>query len=233
MIAQLGSLLAVQPYRKLALRGERTRDFANFRAIPKLHIMRINYLLPVAALSLAALSNAQSIDQKLKFVRETIDAHAETHQFEPPAKSSGTKWQVTRIEGCTIELKQTSPSRSRPTRWLSARRLFGISEDRIATWTFDLGNLRPQLHHGRFHRRRARRHFRRSGHLPLKTDVTQRTLRKDGTVAGTSTWSAPGTAPNLWIYFDSASGDNNQLVKQVESDLQSAVMQCMVQSRNR
>lgn len=194
--------------------------------------MRINYLLPVAALSLAALSNAQSIDQKLKFVRETIDAHAETHQFEPPAKSSGTKWQVARIEGCTIELKQTS-HRESPDSVVSGGSLFGISEDRIATWTFDLGNLRPQLimadsiggaHVGIFGE---------ADTFHIKTDVTQRTLRKDGTVAGTSTWSAPGTAPNLWIYFDSASGDNNQLVKQVESDLQSAVMQCMVQNLNR
>ena len=152
--------------------------------------MRINYFLPVAVLSFAAVLNAQSIDQKLKWVRETIDAHAETHQFEPPAKSSGTKWQVARIEGCTIELKQTSPSR--------VARLGGFGRQSVRHLRRQSRHLdfRPRqpaaaAHHGRFHRRRARGHFRASGHLSHQDRRDARTLRKDGTVAGTSTWSAP------------------------------------------
>src|ERR1700683_3394891 len=101
--------------------------------------MRVNHLLPLAVLSFAAVLNAQSVQQKLKWVSETIDAHAVQHHFEPAAKSSETKWQVTNIEGCTVELKETS-HRESPNSVIAGNEVFGSSEDRVSTWTFDLAN---------------------------------------------------------------------------------------------
>jgi len=194
--------------------------------------MRINRFLPLAVLSFAAVLDAQSVQQKLKWVRETIDAHAVTHHFEPPANSSETKWQVTNIEGCTVELKETS-HRESPNSIIAGNEVFGSSEDRVSTWTFDLANLLPQFimadsiggaHVGI---------FAQGDTFHIKTEVVSRTLKKDGTTAGTSTWSSPGSAPNLWIYFDSPTADNDRLVRRVGFDLQSAVLQCAVQAKAR
>jgi hypothetical protein len=194
--------------------------------------MRVNYFLPLAVLSFAAVLNAQSVQLKLKSVRDAIDTHAVTHRLEPPSSSTETKWQVANIEGCTVELKETS-HRDSPNSVVTKDGVFGISEDRVSTWTFDLANLLPQFimadsiggpHVGIFGQ---------GDTFHFKTEVVSRTLRQDGTTVGTTTWSSPGSAGNLWIYFDSPTTDNGQLVKRVEFDLQSAVMQCTVQAKAR
>src|SRR5579863_1579763 len=100
--------------------------------------MRVNPLLPVAVLSLAAVLNGQTVEQRLKWARETIDAYAVTHHFEPPARSSGTRWQVARIDGCNVELKETA-HRESPDTVFTPEGVFGFSEDKVVTWTFDLG----------------------------------------------------------------------------------------------
>jgi hypothetical protein len=194
--------------------------------------MRVNHFLPLAVLSFAAVLDAQSVRLNLKWVSETIDTHAVTHHFDPPAKSSGTKWQVTNVEGCTVELKETS-HRESPHSVVTGNEVFGLSEDKVSVWTFDLANLLPQFimadsfggpHVGIFSK---------ADTFHFKTEVVTRTLREDGTTAGTSTWSNPGNASNLWIYFDSPTADNDRLVKQVGLELQSAVLQCAVQARAR
>jgi hypothetical protein len=117
--------------------------FRNDGEILKLHIIR--YFLPLAVLSFAAVLNAQSVvELRLKRVPETIDAHAVTHHFEPPAKSSGTRWQVANIEGCTVELKETS-HRESPNSVVTGDDVLSLSEDRVSLWTFDLANLLPQF----------------------------------------------------------------------------------------
>ncbi len=186
----------------------------------------------MAVLAFAAVSNAQSVDQKLKWVRETIDAHAVTSHFAPPATSTGTKWQVTRIEGCTMELKETS-HRELPDSIVTRTGLFGLSEDRVSTWTFDLANLRPQLIIADSIGGPRVGMFGESDAFHFKTDVVSRTMRNDGTTVSTNTWSAPGSVASLWIYFDSPDADNNRLIKRVESDLQSATVQCVLQSHSR
>lgn len=199
--------------------------------------MRISCTLPISAVLSAALlcgaSDARlSIEQRLNWAKETIDAFAGSRHDTPPAKSTETRWKVSHIDGCTVELTQ-SIHREEPDSVLSNGDVLGLSEDRTLTWTFDLADLRPQfviadpvggphisiLAQGdAFH---------------LKTDVVSRNVRRDGTIARTSTWSTPGTASNLWIYFDSRDGDNSQLIKRVESDLQSAVALCRAQARRR
>lgn len=195
-------------------------------------MMRISWFLPVAFLTCVAASRAQSIEQKLKWVRETIDAHAVTQHLEPPAKTSSTKWQVTRIDGCTMELKETN-HRESPDSLVTAGVLYGISEDKVSTWTFDLGNLHPQYIMADDNGGAHIGIFAQADTFHFKTEVVQRTTRSDGTVAATSTWSTPGAASNLWIYFDSPDGDNNQLIRKVEFALQSAVMQCVPQTHAR
>jgi hypothetical protein len=187
--------------------------------------MRVDYFLPLAVFSFGAVLNAQNVELTLKRVRETIDAHAVTHHFEPPAKSSGTRWQVTNIQGCTVELKETS-HRESPNSEVYGNDLLSLSEDRVSTWTFDLAKLLPQFIMADSFGGAHVGIFAQGDTFHFKTDVVSRTLRKDGSTAGTSTWSTPGSASNLWIYFDSPTADNDQMARQVGLDLQSAVLQC-------
>jgi hypothetical protein len=188
--------------------------------------MRIDRFLPIALASLAAALNGQTIDGTLKWARENIDAHAMMSHFEPPDRSSGTRWQLTRIEGCSVELKQTS-HREAPDSVVTADGVFGLSADKTVTWAFDLGALQPRdvmadtstgLAHIKI--------FAEGDVFHLKTDSVSRTLMKDGSTAQTSTWSAPANARNLWMYFDSPGADNKLLVRKLEVDLRSAIHQC-------
>jgi hypothetical protein len=205
------------------------RSFAGIHDVFTIRIMRVHTILPIAVLTLAAVLNAkktvESIEQRLQWARETIDAHAMTHHFEPPARSSGTKWQVTRIEGCTMELKE-SAHREAPDSILTGENVFGLSEDKVVTWTFNLAHLLPQfivaetdgVPHLTISSQGDAFHF--------TTEEVSRTLSKDGTTVSTRNWSAPGNAPNLWIYFDSPDADNSSLVKRLEHDLRDAASRC-------
>jgi hypothetical protein len=198
--------------------------------------MRIHYFLPMAVFSFVAVLNArkgvESVEQKLQWARETIDTHAVTHHFEPPSRSSDTKWQVSKIEGCAVELKETS-HRESPDSVYTPEAVFGTSEDRVVTWTFNLANLMPGFIEANL---AGGPHVMISGEADMfhfKTDVVSRTIKKDGSTVSTSTWSSPGTAQNFWIYFDSPAADNNMLVRRLELDLRAAVNQCAVQARKR
>lgn len=193
--------------------------------------MRIPYALPVAAFLCAVVLHGESnerlnITQKLNSTKDTIDAFAVTHHDSPPSRSTETRWKVSRIEGCTLELRQTI-HREEPDSLLVNGDVLGLSEDRILTWSFDLANLRPQFvmadtlggPHVSILAQGDAFHF--------KTDVITRNVRRDGTIARTSTWSSPGTASNLSIYFDAPDAENNQLIKRVQSELQGAVSQCV------
>jgi hypothetical protein len=192
--------------------------------------MRVNPVLPVAVLSFAAVLNAQSVEERLKWARETIDTHAVTHHFEPPSRSSGTKWQVTKIDGCTMELKQTD-HRESPDTVFNGGSVYGFSEDKIVTWTFDLSGLAPEFITADTSTGLPQvRIFAEGDAFHLQTESVSRFLRKDGTTASTSTWSTPGSARNLWMYFDSPTIDNKPLVRRLELDLQDAVKICSAPS---
>jgi hypothetical protein len=191
--------------------------------------MRIHYVLPMTVFSLVAVLNAkktvETVEQKLQWARETIDTHAVTHHFELPARSSDTKWQVTKIEGCNVELKETTHRESLDS-IINADGIFGLSEDRVVTWAFDLANVLPR---SIVADENGGPHLIISGQndtFHFKTDVVSRTLRKDGTTLKTSTWSSPGTAQNFWMYFDSPGADNSMLVKDLVLDLRDAAYQC-------
>jgi hypothetical protein len=225
----------ISHYRRIVISAKRMGGFRPCREILKLRIMRIHHCLPIAVFSFVALLNArktaETVEQKLQWVRETIDTHAVTHHFEPPAKSSNTKWQVTKIEGCAIELKETT-HRESPDSIYSTEGAFGLSEDRVVTWSFDLANLLPgSIAADEI----GGPHLIISGEgdmFHFKSDVVSRTLRKDGTTLKTSTWSSPGTAQNFWIYFDSPGADNSMLVKNLVLDLQNASYQCSLKARS-
>jgi hypothetical protein len=174
----------------------------------------------------AAGLSAQNVEQKLKWARETIDAHAVTRQFEPPSKSSGTKWQVTKIDGCTVELKETA-HREAPDSVFTHEGVFDLAEEKVVIWSFDLGNLRPEFvmadtSIGAPHLKI----FALGDAFHQNTEAVMRTLRKDGTTATTSKWSTPGSTRNLWIYFDSPTIDNKPLVQRLELDLRDAIHDC-------
>ncbi len=209
----------------------------------RLSIIRLNPLLLVTAAllagsmlagsMLASSVNAQSVDQTLHWARESINAHAVTHHLEPPAKISGTKWEFAGIEGCTVELKETA-HREAPDSVANPEGVFGLSEDKIVTWTFDLGALLPQFiiadtSVGAPHIKI----FAEGDAFHLKTDTTSRLLKKDGTIQSSTNWSNASNARNLMMYFDSPSTDNKVLVRRLESDLRDAVAQCVVQARAR
>ena len=188
-------------------------------------------LLPIAIVLCAGVLpgetvEQQNIAQRLNSTKETIDAFAVTRHDSPPSRSTETRWKVSRIDGCTLELKQ-SIHREEPDSVVSNGAVLGLSEDRTLTWTFDLANLRPQFVIADTVGGAHISIFAQADAFHLKTDVVSRNVRRDGTIANTNTWSSPGTASNLWIYFDAPDGDNRHLIKRVESDLQSAVARCV------
>ena len=197
--------------------------------------MRISRSLSTAALLSAAILAGQStlsIELRLKSTKEAIDAYAVTRHDSPPSKSTETRWKVSRIDGCTVELKQWI-HREEPDSIVTNGTLLGLSEDRTLTWTFDLATLRPQFVIADTVGGPHLSIFAQADAFHLKTDVVSRNTRRDGSIARTNTWSSPGTASNLWIYFDAPDANNDQLVKRVETDLQSAVAQCMTLARVR
>jgi hypothetical protein len=202
-------------------------DFARRVEILRILSMRIHPLFPLAILSLAAVSKGQTVDRRLSWVRETIDAHAVTHQLEPPARSADTKWQVMKIDGCTMELKETV-HREMPDSVFTREGVLGSSEDKTVTWAFDLGGLLPQFVMADTSTGVPQlKIFAQGDAFHLKTEFVTRTIRKDGTVADTRTWSSPGNTRNLWMYFDSPSADNKALVRKLEFNLRGAVGDCV------
>jgi hypothetical protein len=204
--------------------------FQKRRELRTLRIMRIQYFLPLAVVSLAAVLNAQDVDERLKWARETIDANAVTRHFEPPARSSGTKWRVMRIDGCTVELKETN-HREVPESVFTSDGVFGLSQDKVVTWTFNLASLKPDfimadtsvgVPHVKI--------FAEGDAFHLQTEGVSRTVRKDGSVVSTTNWDTPGNTRNLWMYFDSPTADNKLVVRRLETDLRDAVNQCAAQA---
>jgi hypothetical protein len=193
--------------------------------------MRVNHFLPIAAFSFTAVLNAQSAGGQLQWLHTAIDDHAATHHFEPPAQISQTKWEVAKIDGCTVELKQTS-HRESPDTVYEKDGIFGLSEDKVVTWTFDLGDLRPDyITAGTATGEPHLKIFAAGDVFHLKTDVVSRNTNKDGSVASTRNWSTTGNARNLWMYFDSPDADNNMAVKKLAAGLRSAVSACVTPSK--
>jgi len=193
--------------------------------------MRIHPFLPVALLSLAAFAQAQNVEQRLHWARETIDADAVTRHLEPPAQSGETKWQVMKIDGCLIELKETI-HREIPDSVITRGEVFGSAEDKIVTWNFDLGVLLPQFVMADTSVTVPQiKIFAEGDVFHLKTEFISKTVRKDGSVVDSRTWSAPGNTRNLWMNFDSPTVDNKVVVRRLEDDLRGAVMECSGQSR--
>ncbi len=194
--------------------------------------MRLRILLPLALLQVAV-SHAQTVEEKLQWARQTIDENAVTHHFEPPGMSSETKWEVTRIEGCEVELKETQ-HRETPNTVYTRDGVFGSSDDKVVTWSFDLASLLPGFITADTSAGLPQiRIFADGDAFHLKTDFVSRTVGKNGTVTGTRQWSTPGNARNLWIYFDSPTADNKLLVRRLERDLRSAVSDCTRRKRSR
>ncbi|MDP9052873.1 MAG: hypothetical protein M3N93_01005 [Acidobacteriota bacterium] len=188
--------------------------------------MRSIHVLSIAVVFLTGSLHAQNAARTLEWARENIDAHAVTHHLEPPAKISGAKWEVVRIEGCTVELKQTL-HREAPDAVVKGDGVFGFSEDKVVTWTFALSSLRP--HFVMVDTSTGFAHvqiFAEGDAFQLKTESTSRLLNKDGTIESTSVWSNTGNARNLLMYFDSPKTDNKVVVRRIGSDLKMAVAQC-------
>jgi hypothetical protein len=197
--------------------------------------MRIPLSLRMTAFLCAAILHGESnehltLAQRLDLMKTTIDAYATTRHDSPPARSIETKWKVSRIDGCMLELKQ-SIHREEPDSILMSGAVLGISEDRVLTWTFDLADLRPESVMADTLGGPHVSIFAQGDAFHFKTDVVSRSVRRDGTIAHTNVWSSPGTASNLWIYFDAPDGDNNQLIKRVKADLQNTVSRCVTLAR--
>jgi hypothetical protein len=184
-----------------------------------------SYCVPLIAICSFAL-HAQTVEDRLKSARENIDAHAVVRTYDPPAQSTETKWHVTQVNGCTMELTQTW-HRDAIDGAVTRDGVFDVAEDKVVTWTFDLASLRPldvvaQTSEGLPHLLI----FASGDAFHLKTDFSSKMLRKDGTTAHTNTWSAPGSDRNLWMFFNSPDADNKVMVKALEVDLRDAIRQC-------
>jgi hypothetical protein len=188
--------------------------------------MRGEYILPAALFVLTPVLYAgSSVEHQLQSAREMIDAHAVTNHFEPPTRSSETKWQVAKVDGCAVELKETA-HREEPNTVFTADRVLGLSEDKVITWDFDLRNLRPEFIMSDTISGPHIKIFASGDIFHLKTEFVWRNVNQDGTVADTRSWSTTGNARNLWMYFDSPDADNTLLVRKLETDLRGAVSAC-------
>jgi len=188
--------------------------------------MRLNPLIPMAMVLLAGSVKAESVEKTLQWARENIARHAVTHHLEPPSRVSGTKWEIAGIDGCTVSLKETT-HREAPDSVVGSEGVFGLSEDKVVTWTFDLGALLPQ-----FIMADASvgvpqlKIFAAGDAFHLQTESTANLLRKNGAIQSSTNWSAARSERNLTMYFDSPSADNRELVKRLETDLRDAVALC-------
>ena len=217
-------------YRRLTAGCERRRDFAEGAGILRIRIMRIMSSLPIAVVLLVGLLKAQNVEQTLKWARENIDAHAMTHHVDPPARSNGTKWQVVKIDGCSMELKETLHREAQDS-VVNNEGVFGFAEDKAVTWTFDLSNLLPQFimadtSVGAPHVKI----FAEGDAFHTKTESVSRLMKKDGSTQSTSAWSTAGSARILEMFFDSPLTDNKVVVRRVATDLRDAATQCSVQA---
>jgi len=195
--------------------------------------MRVPSFVFIAVLSVAHLAHGQTVEGRLQWAREAIDANAVTRHSEPPAQVGGTKWQVTKIDGCQVELTETI-HRDLPDSIVSRGEVFGSAEDKIVTWNFDLAMLLPQYILADTSVAVPQiKIFAEGDVFHLTTAFVSKTLRKDGSVADTRTWSTPGNTRNLWMNFDSASVDNKAVVRRLEADLRGAVLECSGQLRGR
>ena len=166
--------------------------------------MRARFLHIAMVCFLGGQLNAQTVEERLKWARANIDAHASMRfsgSFSDAAAGlNETTWHVTRIEGCLIELKQT---------WLREPR-----EGRTVEYSLDLSTLHPE----------DVMHDISTGlpHVKIfaQSDVFRLSTRS------TAGWSGESTARNLWMYFDSPSADNAAVVKKVAKALRGAISQC-------
>jgi len=173
---------------------------------------------------------AQTADQSLEWARETIDTHAVVHHLETPGKISGTRWQVSRIDGCAIELKETD-HREVPDGIVNRDGVFMLDEDKVITWNFNLSSLQPAfvMADTSIHEPHVKI-FAQGDAFHTKTEVVTRAVRHDGSTQSTQTWSAADNRRNLTIFFDSPGADNKLLVRRLESDLRDAVGHCVVKA---
>jgi hypothetical protein len=180
----------------------------------------------LAAGSLMTALSAETVDQRLQWVRETIDSHATTRYFEPSRRSSEVKWHVTQMEGCSVELKQIL-HRDAPASLVTGDGVFGVVEDKTVSYKFDLHALQPRFVMADTSAGLPQVKIFAAGDVfHLNTESVSKTVREDGSVVETNTWSNPGNARNLWIYFDSPDADNKLIVKKVESELREAIGKC-------
>lgn len=179
------------------------------------------------AILLAGSMYGQTVEQSLKWARENIDTHAVIRHVEPPSRLSGVRWRVNKIDGCQVELQETDHRESADS-VVRHEGVFSLNEDKVVTWSFDLGALQPQFvmadTSAGFPHIKI---FAEGDAFHTKTETTSRAVRKDGSLESTDTWSVNGNARNLMIYFDSPSIDNKVLVHRLEAELRDAVYQCM------
>lgn len=162
----------------------------------------------------------------VKWAQEAIDSHATMRYLDPPSRLSETKWQVVKIEGCQVELRQ-SWHRESPETVFRTEGIFGRSEDKTIHWSFDLRELQvPEIMADTSTGLAHIKIFTRGDIFHLKTDFVSRAVRPDGTVVETTNWSSPGNARNLWMYFNSPDADNKSVVRRVAAELQGAIRQC-------
>jgi hypothetical protein len=160
-----------------------------------------------SALLAVALLEGQTVEERLRWARESIDAHAVSRFVEPPDRESGTKWSVTLLNGCSVGLKET---------W---QRTAGgeVTESRVINYTFDLRDLRPgDILADTSTGKPQLKIFAPGDIFHLRTDFKK----------GGRDWSTPGSARNIWMTFDSPMADNRMVVRRLERDLRDAAGIC-------
>jgi hypothetical protein len=188
--------------------------------------MRVHLLAPIAVCLIGGMLFGQTIEQRLAWARSAIDAHAETRFVDPSGVTTQTHWQVERIEGCSVTLKQTWQKQV----WQQVRQPQAHTGDsqpvseKVTTYAFDLRDLKPAYVGADSSTGYPQVTIFALGDVfHLTSSFTQAAQGESGE---SKSWSVSSNTRNIWIYFDSASADNLALVKRVRDDLQAAIRHC-------
>lgn len=185
-------------------------------------------LLPIGTAVYGA-DQSMSLDDRLAFVKNSINTNASTEIHLPPRVDTKTSWQMGGT-GCQLEVKETFHRESRGA-IVNAEGPVNVFEDTVKTYTFNLGGFTNKYVRGVTAEAIPFIILTSGTDLyALHTAFTSKTLKGGGPKAGeeisTHTSDTEGRARTLSIYFNAGKTDNTKLVRALQKALRASVTDC-------
>ena len=172
---------------------------------------------------------SMSLDDRLAFVKNSINNNALNEVHLPPRVDTKTSWEMGGT-GCQLEVKETFHRESRGA-VVNLDGPINVFEDTVKTYTFNLGGFTNKYVRG-VTAEAIPYIILSSGtdHFAVHTEFTSKTLKGGGAKAGQEISShvadTDGRARVLYIYFNAGKTDNTKLVRELEKALRASVTDC-------